>query len=144
MTDGAWVQFALDNGGQPTGPGEDYLAVCDPAGEDVWAAEAAAGIRAVLSGRAFEFSMQYPCDGESEERWFVVRVSRYTGMEDARAAVAHDNVTSLRQAEEALRMQAALLDEVSVCVVATDADGAATRTRWPGSTAARARSPRTA
>ena len=123
MTNGAWVQFALDNGGHPTGPGENYLAVCDAAAGDVWAQQAACGIRSVLSGRAFEFSMEYPCDSESEERWFVLRVNRYTGLEDARAVIAHDNVTSRRQAEEELRTRAALLDEVNVCVVATDDEG---------------------
>ena len=84
---------------------------------------AAAGMRAVLSGRAFEFSMEYPCDSETEERWFVLRADRYTGLEGARAVIAHDNVTSRRKAEEEIRTQAALLDEVNVGVVATDADG---------------------
>jgi len=123
MTNGAWVQFALDNGGRPTGAGENYLAVCDAASADDWARRAANGLRAVLAGRAYEFSLEYPCNSPTEERWFVMRVSRYTGLEGARAVIAHDNVTARRQAEEEMRTQAALLDEVDVCVVATDTDG---------------------
>jgi hypothetical protein len=59
------VQFALDNGGRPVGRGENYLAVCEAAGDDVWTKQATACGRAVLAGRAFEFSLQYPCDSET-------------------------------------------------------------------------------
>jgi hypothetical protein len=46
MTNGAWVQFALDNGGRPTGAGENYLAVCDAAGEGGGPADTRAPSRA--------------------------------------------------------------------------------------------------
>ena len=45
--------------------GENYLAVCEAAGDDVWTKQATACGRAVLAGRAFEFSLQYPCDSET-------------------------------------------------------------------------------
>ena len=73
MTNGAWVQFALDNGGRPTGPGENYLAVCDAAPEDVWATEAAAGIRAVLERPRFRVLDGIPM--RQRERGTLVRAA---------------------------------------------------------------------
>jgi two-component system CheB/CheR fusion protein len=65
----AWRRFAAENGDPHlayTGPGCDYMAVCNPkdaqGGDDAaLAIQAKAGLRAVLEGRSESFSMQYPC-----------------------------------------------------------------------------------
>jgi hypothetical protein len=65
----------------------------------VWARRTAAGLREVLSGRAPEFTLEYPCHSPDEERWYVLRAKRYTGLEDARVVIAHDDVTRRRRAD---------------------------------------------
>ncbi len=104
----------------------NYLEACDAAGSDEWAARAGAGLRAILAGGQTEFSMEYPCHSPTEERWFVLRAARFEGPGAARVVIAHDDVTKRHLAEDEVAMQAALLQEVDVAVVATDRGGGIT------------------
>ena len=47
-----------------------------------------------------------PVIRRAQKRWFMVRVSRIEASEPPRYVVAHDDVTALKQAQEALRQQA--------------------------------------
>jgi len=60
----------------------------------------------VVAGHRQHFQLEYPCHSPEEKRWFMVRVSRIEASEPPRYVVAHDNVTALKQAQEALRQQA--------------------------------------
>ena len=101
----AWKSFAAANAADPAEvlEGANYLRVCDsasgPASEE--AADFAAGIRAVLSGRRESYEMEYPCHSLTERRWFVGRVTRFSEAGPPRAVVAHENVTGRKLAEEA-------------------------------------------
>jgi PAS domain S-box-containing protein len=119
-TNRAWGQFASDNGGDPEQARGNYLAACDSAVGDEWAVQAAKGLRGILAGREVEFSMEYPCNSPSVRRWFVLRATRYSGPGNARVVVNHGDVTQRRRAGRQIAMQAALLDEIDVAVVATD------------------------
>ena len=113
-TNRAWRNFADANGGssETVCEGANYLIVCDSSdgqrcGE---AAAFAAGIRAVLSGKREEFSIEYAAHSRQERRWFVGRVTRFPGHEgqpDARLVprlvISHDNVTARKLAEEGLQ-----------------------------------------
>jgi PAS domain S-box-containing protein len=102
-----WKRFALENDflGGRYGMGDNYLAVCDSAvGRS--SAEALAvgtGIRAVMSGESDEFHLEYPCHSPREERWFIVRATRFAGDGPVRVVVAHENISARKRAEEALR-----------------------------------------
>jgi PAS domain S-box-containing protein len=102
-----WKRFALENDflGGRYGMGDNYLAVCDSAvGRS--SAEALAvgtGIRAVMSGESDEFHLEYPCHSPREERWFIVRATRFDGDGPVRVVVAHENISARKRAEEALR-----------------------------------------
>ncbi|MBK8724507.1 MAG: PAS domain S-box protein [Holophagaceae bacterium] len=103
----SWRAFGEANGGNPhaCGLGANYLEVCDRAegpGRDE-ARAFAEGLRSVLAGERETFSMEYPCNSERERRWFLARVSRFTGGGPVRAVVAHENITARVQVEEALR-----------------------------------------
>ncbi len=103
----AWRKFAAAN--PPIrgniDEGANYLTICDQAdGADAETAHAfAAGIRGVLQGTIDQFSLEYPCHSNEEQRWFLGRVSRLTGYEKIHAVVVHENTTErerMRQERE--------------------------------------------
>ena len=124
----AWERFALHNGGDPDrlGVGTNYLAACDAAAGDPYAERVAAALRAILDGSADSFELEYPCDAPDQPRWFVLRADPHRSMGPTRIVIQHTDVTVLRQAEQAARMRARLLDEVDAAVIATDVEGRVT------------------
>jgi PAS domain S-box-containing protein len=103
----AWNRFAAINGLAEGGygVGANYLEVCHHASGDC-SAEASAvarGIREVIAQRVPDFQLEYPCHSSQEQRWFVVRVTRFAGEGPVRVVVAHENITVRKLAEEALR-----------------------------------------
>jgi PAS domain S-box-containing protein len=127
MTNRAWSSFASANhAGAAVGIGANYLAACDAATEDELASRAGAALRAIIAGTGDDFTMEYPCHAPAAERWFALRAARYNGPGPARVVVAHDDITTRRQAQAEVATQAALLDEVDVSVIATDPEGLVT------------------
>ena len=106
-TNTAWREFARENGGDPreTGEGVNYLGVCERAAAagDRDAAEVVAGIRRVIAGASPAWFMEHGCFSSKERRWFFCAVRRFPGDGPVRVVVAHENVTPLRLAQEALR-----------------------------------------
>ena len=117
----AWLDFAAANGGSLSSlqEGANYLRVCEVAAcansaDAAIAAQFLALLREVLAGRRQHFQLEYPCHSPTESRWFMVRTSRIEASEPPRYVVAHDNVTALKQAQEALRQQATTDDLTGV------------------------------
>jgi PAS domain S-box-containing protein len=112
MVNRAWSGFARENGAATAsaGVGANYLAACDGDGEDCGAAEAAAGLRAILAGSEKEFLMEYTCHSPELRRWFQLRATRYEGTGETRVVVTHENITE-RKAEE--RLMAVDLDKLA-------------------------------
>jgi PAS domain S-box-containing protein len=102
-TNRAWREFAIRNNADPAavGPGVNYLEVCREAAArgDQYALEASDAIREVLSGRLETWFHEYPCHSETEERWFYCRLTRFSGSGPVRIAVAHADISDLRQAQ---------------------------------------------
>ncbi len=118
----AWNRFARENHLAGSGGlGDNYLQVCHSAGGNA-CAEAllvAGGIRDVMAGEKGEFHLEYPCHSPQEQRWFIVRVTRFAGDGPVRVVVAHENITerklaedSLRESEEKFRQIAETINEV--------------------------------
>lgn len=127
MTNRAWSTFASANhAGAAVGIGANYLTACDQAIDDELASRAADALRTIIGGTSSDFTMEYPCHGPGQVRWFMLRAARYDGPGPARVVVAHDDITTRRQAEAEVTTQAALLDEVDVSVIATDPEGVIT------------------
>ncbi|HEY0009904.1 MAG TPA: EAL domain-containing protein [Tepidisphaeraceae bacterium] len=106
----AWREFTSRNGGSSNAfaEGSNYLRVCDSASGSC-SNEAAAvgeGIRGVMRGERPLFELEYPCHSPTERRWYVVRVSRFTGEGPLRVVVSHENVTQRREAVDKLRHDA--------------------------------------
>lgn len=102
----AWAAAALEGGADPArvGVGMSYLAVCDQA-VGPWtdgAADVAAGIRQVLTGRADRYYADYRCPGpEAPHRWFSTRVTPLR-LPGGGAVVTHLDITELKAAEQRL------------------------------------------
>lgn len=102
----AWREFALANPplSSNVNEGANYLTVCDTAaGEDAETAQSfAQGIRNVLEGKESFFSMEYCCHSPNENRWFVGRITRFSGDGPPFVVIAHENVTARKLAEQDL------------------------------------------
>jgi PAS domain S-box-containing protein len=125
----AWRAFGRKcdgSRGAVGGIGENYLSACATADGDLYAIRAASGLRALLAGQIRNFTMEYPCRGPHQERWFILRATRISGPGPVRVLTAHEDVTERRLMEGRAHTQATLLDEIDVAVVATDATGAVT------------------
>ncbi len=100
----AWRRFAEANEGNTgrVGVGVNYLSACrSAAGMGVEEAKRAlSGIRDVIARRTETFSMEYPCHAPEEERWFVLRVNRFSLGDTVRIVASHENITERVQAEE--------------------------------------------
>lgn len=105
----AWIEFSEKNGGRPgdTGIGSNYLQVCSGGGhmDNSPAAQARAGIQAVLSGSVQQFQMDYPCDSPTEKRWFNLQVVPLL-LPSGGAVVSHTNITDRKRLEAQLEHQA--------------------------------------
>jgi PAS domain S-box-containing protein len=131
----AWRRFAQANGHAGQADAGNYLQVCDAAGPDSpGAAQAAAGIRDVLAGRAPSFEMEYPCDAPGEKRWFTMRVTPLHARGTPHAVVAHEDTTARRTTQEErdrliralgrlAAERAAVLRQIGEGVVVADLEG---------------------
>ena len=112
----AWTLFAQRHGlgGAGASVGANYLAVCRHAAEggDTTAGVAARGIEDVLRGTREVFSIEYPCGGPGEDRWFDMSVTRFDVGSQRYLVVAHDDITRRKHHERALEASKALLGSV--------------------------------
>ncbi len=103
---GAWRHFAAANGGDLStcGVGSNYLEICQRASAQcVEAATASESIRQAIRGSTGELLLEYPCHGTREKRWFLLRVTPFVEQGIGRVVLSHENVTSLKLAEQAVR-----------------------------------------
>ncbi|HET6426377.1 MAG TPA: PAS domain S-box protein [Planctomycetaceae bacterium] len=107
MVNHAWKSFAESNRLELSNyaVGQNYLAVSAPpdshCSEEAQAASN--GIREVIEGVRPWYSMEYPCHSPLEQRWFLMRVDRFTSLNSTRVVVSHENITSRVVSEESTR-----------------------------------------
>ncbi|GAC1640279.1 MAG: hypothetical protein NVS4B8_07720 [Herpetosiphon sp.] len=102
----AWRDFAAQHGNttMSCGVGDDYIEACANTAS-AWATDApliSGGIRNVLNGQCPEFSLEYDSHDQTGKRWFLLRVTRFTGGGPLRLVVSHENISELKLAEEQL------------------------------------------
>ena len=96
-----WMRFARENGGTPEADvGASYLDVWRRAAEKdaSHAAEALAGIEAVLDRSSGSFVLEYPSRMPGGERWFTISVVPLS-VPDGGAVVSHNEITERKRAE---------------------------------------------
>ena len=129
----AWRDFGTANGQRDPlcGVGTNYFATCAGAsGQDAAEASAvAAGLRAVAAGEG-EFTLDYPCDSPSHERWMKLRATRLAVDGRNMVLVMHSDISPLERALRAARARAqenelyrAMLDALPDLVFAKDRQG---------------------
>lgn len=101
----AWRDFAEQNSENKeinVSEGANYFKACEMSyGKDQeTAVNFARGIRDVMAGRLDYFSLEYPCHSETEQRWFIGKVTRFAGEAKGKIVVAHENITDRKLAEE--------------------------------------------
>lgn len=109
-TNAAWQAFALQNGmDDPIDFRQmNYLAACHgtPGGE-----AAAKGIKQVIAGEIKEFLLDYPCNSPSRKRWYCMRAVRMEEHLPVRVIISHEEITDVKQAQEALTSSKELLEK---------------------------------
>jgi diguanylate cyclase (GGDEF)-like protein len=105
LVNDAWTRFANENEG-PAGAvlGVNYLAVCErslAADGDTAAEETFRKLQALIGGTIQSFSLEYPCNSPTEERWFCLRATRASGPEDV-FVLAHEDITARKKIEREL------------------------------------------
>jgi len=103
----AWIQFASENGVQEmrgAGIGTNYLEVIRNAANNGNrdSASARRGIQRVLDRETPEFTMEYPCHSEKEQRWFLLSATPIMS-DKGGAVVSHSNITPRKLSEQALK-----------------------------------------
>jgi PAS domain S-box-containing protein len=88
------------------------------------AAEAAAGINAVLEGRSSDFVLEYSCDSPDQARWYRMRVSPFRGRRRGVVVSHHDiseHVQSMLALQSSEKRFKALFEQAAVGVGQVDA-----------------------
>jgi len=103
----AWKAYSVKKG-MPEDvdfKGMNYLGICDTAeGEDALdARNVSTGIRKVINGEITEFLFDYPCHTEDSKHWYYMRAIRMSDTKPVRVIISHEEITSLKLVEEALR-----------------------------------------
>ena len=103
----AWENFAgancVEEKISSTGIGQNYLRVCENARAFDGATEKIIeNLQAVLDGRMDDFAIEYPCHSPTEQRWFILQVSRMK-RDGGGAVISHINITDRKLAEVELK-----------------------------------------
>lgn len=117
-TNKAWQKFASSNqiGMRPDMLNVNYLEICDAATDDAAKSprKVARGIRQVINGHVDEFATDYPCHSPEEKRWFYMRAIRAAGSDPLEIVISHENITSLKTAEQKILRREAQLEQKSL------------------------------
>lgn len=112
----SWKIFADNNkfAGSNYGIGINYLDVCTTA-EGEFSKEAkdvCSGIKSVLYNQCEKFEFEYPCHGNEEKRWFLLKVNRFQGEGGIKLVVSHENVTKRKESEQKIKSQNTFLRNI--------------------------------
>ena len=102
----AWRRFVEATGTpmENAGVGANYFQVCGGVGPACADRETVTtGLRAIMKGDHDEFRFDYPCKCGGEQRWFQLRATRFGDGGMMRLVLAHENITEIMEAEQALR-----------------------------------------
>ena len=102
----AWRRFADENHftSPNYGIGSSYIQGFEQTFPQASKAPAyATGINDVIAGRRTHFEIEYPCNSPTEQRWFIMRVTRFQSPGPVRIVIVHDNITARKRAEDELR-----------------------------------------
>ncbi len=121
-----WRQFCRENQGDEkrVDVGADYLAVCDAClgNDQALAQRAAEGIRSVLDGEEKTFSLEYPCNSPTAQRWYLMQVAPLRES-DSGAVISHLDITARKLAEQRRAELSAIVESTDDAVIGKKLDG---------------------
>ncbi len=128
-----WIRFAEDNGATDDGcgVGRNYLDICRAGAPDSLALEAADGVEAILTGRANQFVLEYPCHSPNTQRWMQMRVLPLKGPGGG-AVISHDDITIQRDREEEIRTSKERLESSARLLIKSERFSRAVADNMPG------------
>ena len=99
LTNRAWSEFAIQNGGDPdrVGVGANYLDACESDRSDPTAMRTAASLRAMVAGEQTEYSVEQSCHSPELHRWFQIHATLYDGAGPTRCSRTTRTSASERQ-----------------------------------------------
>lgn len=106
----AWTDFSKENGEtvlERTGTGSNYIQVCEQAiaNGDKIAEQVLKGIQQVMYKELPTFEIEYPCDSPFVKRWFLLRITSYSG-DTPKVVMVHFDITERKLSE--MNLQKAL------------------------------------
>ena len=126
----AWRRFADQNQftGTDYGIGANYLQNCRQTIAETSNAQICVnGINDVINGRQTLFELEYPCHSPTQQRWFVMRVTRFQTPGPVRIVIVHDNCTERKLAETTLRsseeFNRSIINSSPDCIKVLDLNG---------------------
>ncbi len=122
----SWRRFAevSDTDSQHCGVGSHYLVALESVmGDQAKVAEAAAGIRDLVSGKRDEFTIEYAGRTCGKEGWHVMRATRFEGSEGIRVVAAHEDMSQRWQAEETRARVAAIVESSDDAIIGKSLEG---------------------
>ena len=79
---------------------QNYFRVCEAAEDDEYADIALQGIKSVVEKYEDEFYLEYPCNSDTESRWFMMRVFPLNIEPRRLIVISHLNITERKLAEQ--------------------------------------------
>ena len=97
----SWIEFGLNNGLsiQKEWLGVNYIENCKINIDD-GNTPLADIIQGVLDNKRSDYYFEYPCHSDTEQRWFLMRVTRFFSENELFIIIAHSNITERKLAEE--------------------------------------------
>ncbi|MBF0278493.1 MAG: PAS domain-containing protein [SAR324 cluster bacterium] len=120
----AWIEFGKQNGFDKIsyGLGTNYLQVCQEATGDnsEEAKEIESGILAVMRQSIDKATVEYPCHGPTEKRWFSVKISRFEMNRKVWVVVAHENITEKKLVEQQVQIRDHAMQSIAEGITITN------------------------
>ena len=121
----AWRHLGIANHYEDSnwGVGRNYLEICQEAigtqTED--AKNAAEAIQQMLCGEKNAFQMEYPCHSETEQRWFLLSLTRFNFEDKTWLVAAHKDISKGTVAEQGLQLRNRAMAAADEGITITDA-----------------------
>ena len=105
----AWRRFGMANHYEDSnwGVGRNYLGICQEAigNQTENAKNVAEAIQQLLCGEKDDFQMEYPCHSDTEQRWFLLSLTRFNFEDQTWLVAAHKDISKGTVAEQGLQLR---------------------------------------
>jgi PAS domain S-box-containing protein len=121
----SWRHFGMTNQYEDSnwGVGRNYLGICQDAigAQNEDARKAAEAIQQLLCGEKDSFQMEYPCHKNTEQRWFLLSLTRFNFAGQTWLVAAHKDISQGTVAEQGLQLRNRAMAAADEGITITDA-----------------------